>query len=143
MKKYFAFFCCALALCAFTGCDKEKEKSSVDASLLFGTWDCYKDYDGEDDFWDYDYGEGIDVYRYEFRTDGTGARCDDYSGDEWLPFTYTLSGDMLAIVDEREPDYVEYIRIESLTSSELVLAYDYEGEDGRNYTDLEYYKRMP
>ncbi len=143
MKKYFAFLGCALALCAFTGCDKEKEKGSVDASLLVGTWDCYKDYDGEDDFWDYDYGEGIDVYRYEFRTDGTGARCDDYSGDEWWPFTYTLSGDMLAIVDEREPDYVEYIRIESLTSSELVLAYDYEGEDGRNYTDLEYYKRMP
>ncbi len=37
---------------------------------------------------------------------------------------------------------MEYIRIDNLTSSELVLAYDYEGEDGRQYTDKEYYKRI-
>lgn len=142
MKRQFAFFCCALLLCAFTGCDKEDESSSADASLLVGRWECYKDYDGEDDCWDYEYGEGSDVCRYEFRADGTGAYRFDDLVDRWVRFTYALSGNVLAIVNEKEPDYEERIRIERLTSSELVLAYDYEGEDGRNCTDLEYFRRM-
>lgn len=49
---------------------------------------------------------------------------------------------MLSLVNEKEPDYIEYIRIDTLTSSELVLAYDYEGDDGKQYTDKEYFKRI-
>ena len=49
---------------------------------------------------------------------------------------------MLTMTDLKDPDYPKIIRIEKLTSSELVLAYDYEGEDGKTYTDKEYFKRI-
>lgn len=140
MKKFFAFLLCAAALATFAGCSDDDNEA--DLAQLIGKWECYKDYDGEYDEWDYDYGEGTDIYRLEFRADGTGAcRTNDYT-DIWIPFSYTLSGNMLAIASDRDPDYVEYIRIDTLTSSELVLAYDYEGDGGQHYTDKEYFKRM-
>ncbi len=146
MKKFLAFLFCAATLAGFAGCSDDDD-DEVDLAQLIGKWECYKDYDGEVDYWDYDYGEGINIYRYEFRADGTGARTHaDQNADQIylhdIPFTYTLSGNTLAIIDDREPDYTQYFRVEELTSSELVLASDYEGEDGRQYTDKEYYKRI-
>jgi len=140
MKKSFAFLFCAATLAGFAGCSDDDD-DKADLSQLIGKWECYKDYDGEYDIWNYEYGEGSDIYRYEFRTDGTGARRTDDRNDVWIPFAYALSGNVLAIVDQRYED-TEQIRIEKLTSSELILAYDYEGDDGRSCTDKEYFKRI-
>ncbi len=135
------FLLCAVTLANIAGCSDD-DKNEVTLAQLIGKWECYKDYDGEDNLWDYDYGEGVDIYRYEFRADGTGAYRDDDYNDVWTQFTYKLSGNMLSIVDEKEPDYIEYLRIDNLTSSELVLAYDYEGDNGKRCTDKEYFKRI-
>ncbi len=135
MKKFFAFLLCTATLAGFAGCSDDDDE--VDLAQLIGKWECYKDYDGEYDEWDDEYGEGVDLYLLEFRNDGTGACLDDihYTGT-WRQFTYSVNGNMLYW------DIDDKTRIEKLTSSELVLAYDYEGDDGRQYTDKEYYKRI-
>jgi len=141
MKRILFIFSVCMAALSWSGCSDDDD--SVNPSLLVGKWECYKDYDEEYDVWDDEYGEGIDVYRYIFREDGTGACRTDEHKDLWVELTYRLDGNMLAIVDEREPDYEERIRIESLTSTELVFAYDYVSEnDGRKYTDKEYFRRI-
>lgn len=43
---------------------------------------------------------------------------------------------------EEDEEYPSTGYIEKLTSDELVVASSYEGEDGRTYTDKEYFKRI-
>ena len=113
MKKIFAFLLCAVTFANIAGCsDDEDESILTSPDALVGKWECYKDYDGEFDVWDYDYGEGIDLYLYEFRADGTGAyRLDDYM-DVWIQFTYKLSGNMLSIVNEKAVSYTHLKKVE-------------------------------
>lgn len=63
MKKYLTLIFCSVAL-AWSGCSEND--APVNTANLTGKWECYKSYDAEYDEWDYDYGEGIDIYRLEF-----------------------------------------------------------------------------
>lgn len=143
MKRIFLFLCCAAAL-SWSGCSKDDDDNSVDLSQLVGTWELTKDYDGEYNKWDEEWGEEFGyIWTIEFRADGTAkthSEVPDYSSDR--EYTYTVASKMLTMTDLKDPDYPEIIRIDKLTASELVLAYDYEGEDGKTYTDKEYYKRV-
>ncbi len=135
MKKFLAFLLCAATLVGFASCSDD-EDDEVDLAQLIGKWECYKSYIGMDDEWNYDYGDGIDVYLLEFRADGTGACLDGVLYTEpWWQFTYSVSGNTLFW-------YIHETRIKKLTSSELILVYEYEGKNGRQYTDKEYYKRI-
>lgn len=132
---------CAV-LCAMTvaSCSSDDD-GPVDAASLVGRWELYKDYDGEADEWDDEYGEGIDLWIYEFCADGRCISTDGYRSETCL---YSVDGNTLVIYeqDPDEPD-ADRIRIEKLTAAELVLAYDYIGDfDGKHYTDREYYKRI-
>ena len=143
MKRIFLFLCCAAAL-SWSGCSKDNDDNTVDLTQLVGTWELTKDYDSEDDTWDEEWGAEFGyVSIIEFRGNGTVKTHyeeTDYSSDR--EYTYTIESNMLTITDPEDPDYPEIIRIEKLTASELVFAYDYEGEDGKTYTDKEYYKRI-
>ena len=101
-------------------------------------------YIGEYGKWDEEWGAEFGyILTIEFRADGTAKTHyeeTDYSSDR--EYTYTIESKMLTMTDLKDPDYPEIIRIEKLTSSELVLAYDYEAEDGKTCTDKEYYKRI-
>ena len=76
MKKYLTLIFCSVAL-AWSGCSEND--APVNTANLTGKWECYKSYDAEYDEWDYDYGEGIDIYRLEFRPDNTCHITDDSS----------------------------------------------------------------
>lgn len=137
MKKALLILFCATAF-IWGGCSDDDE-SAFDTANLIGKWECYKYYDEEYDEWDYEFGEGVDLFRLNFREDGICVITDDYSSDE---FHYKLEGKKILLYDSSHPDETEEIRINKLTASELVLAYDYIGDNGRNYTDKEYFKRI-
>ena len=133
MKKLIALLFCAALLGASAGCSDDKDEQ-INLSQLMGKWECYQDYDGEDDFMDTEYAEGVDLYLLIFRENGTGARLDGIRyTDPWKEFTYSVDGNIL----RWSIDMMPYI--EKLTSSELVLAYDY--GDG-SAPDKEYFRRI-
>ena len=136
MKKYLTLIFCSVAL-AWSGCSEND--APVNTANLTGKWECYKSYDAEYDEWDYDYGEGIDIYRLEFRPDNTCHITDDSSSADLL---YRLEGRTIILYEEAYPDEEEKIRINRLTPSELALAYDHTGDNRRKCTDLENYKRI-
>ena len=144
MKRFFAFLFCMVPL-VWSGCSKD-DQAPINASKLIGTWELTKDYDGEDDYWDYEYGEEFDyVFTMEFREDGTmTTRLETGHYTSRRNYVYTVKSNMLTMTDDYDPEYpeVEVARILKLTSTELVLAYDYRGDNGRTCTDKEYYKRI-
>ena len=141
MKRLIALICCATAL-AWSGCSDDKA-DTVNPENLIGRWTCYKDYDGEYGEWDDEYGEGIDLYALEFRADGTGAVLDGLRYDDpWEEFRYTVEGNVLTCYYAVAQDYAYGGRIDALSAGELVIAYDYQGVDGKSCTDLEYFRRM-
>lgn len=136
MKRFLLLLFCATALIV-SGCSKDDDNPPVDTANLIGKWELYKAY--EDGEWDDEFGEGIDIFRFEFRSDGVCRMTDD---DGTNDLRYRLEGTTLYIYEENEDPYdAEKARIEKLTASEQVLAYDYT-EDGHKYTDKEYYKRI-
>lgn len=143
MKRLFTLLLFAAAL-SWSGCTKDNNDNTIDPAQLVGTWELTKDYYAEYDEWDEEWGAEFGyILTIEFRADGTAKTHyeeTDYSSDR--EYTYTIESKMLTMTDLKDPDYPEIIRIEKLTSSELVLAYDYEGEDGKTCTDKEYYKRI-
>ena len=143
MKRLFTLLCCAAAL-SWSGCTKDNDDNTVDPAQLVGTWELTKDYYAEYDEWDEEWGAEFGYIRtIEFRADGTAkTHLDDQGYILDREYTYTIESKMLTMTDPEYPDHPEIYRIEKLTSSELVLAYDYEGEDGKTYTDKGYYKRI-
>lgn len=144
MKRFLILLLCA-AVFVLNSCSKDDDNPPIDTANLIGKWELYKDYDAYSDFWDYEYGEGIDFYQLEFRSGGVCIETDsDYYGNPRPSeeLRYKLESTALYIYEENEDPYdAEKARIEKLTASELVLAYDYT-KDGHKYTDKEYYKRI-
>ncbi len=146
MKKYLLMLCCAAVCAGFVGCSDDDE--GADVSLLLGRWSCYQDEYWEDGEWDVydDYGDGEGLFIMEFNADGTGGEFeglylsqlnDEYS---WDRFTYKLKGSQL-IVRLIDVGVEGEFRVEKITSSELVLVYQEEGE-GIKYTTRYYFHRM-
>ena len=119
---------CATALIV-SSCSKDDDNPPVDTANLIGKWELYKAY--EDGEWDNEFGEGIDIFRFEFRSDGVCRVTDD---DGTNDLRYRLEGTTLYIYQEQYPDDADKARIEKLTASELELAYD--------DNTKEYYKRI-
>ena len=137
---------CTTAL-MWSGCSKDDDgERGIDARDLIGKWELYMEYDADMDDWDDEFGEEAGcIVISEYHEDGSGFWTEsDYPSHELrcVPFTYKVDGNMLRLYyDDRGVEVVEEARIEKLTASELVLAYDYE-IDGKNYTDKGYYKRI-
>lgn len=79
--------------------------------------------------------------------DGTGTKktIETYQGqvDTYeYDFTYTVHGKTITMTYEEDEEYPSTGYIEQLTTDELIVASSYEGEDGRTYTDKEYFKRI-
>jgi len=143
MKKIYTILFCTAAL-AWGGCSDDD--NDIDLSQLVGKWELVKIHDGEYDEWDEEYGEAYGyISTNEFHADGTGKRkyLETYEGQTDVSehnFTYTVQGKTITIVDDDDESY-SYC-IEKLTGNELILTVDYEGEDGKRYTDKEYFKRI-
>ena len=147
MKRYLLLLFCATAL-ILCGCSKDDERGGgiIDARDLIGKWELYMEYDADYGEWDDEFGEEAGcIVINEYHEDGSGFWTEsDYPSHilRYVPFTYKVDGNMLRLYyDDRGVEEVEEARIEKLTASELVLAYDYE-IDGKNYTDKGYYKRI-
>ena len=147
MKKIIAMLCCAAAL-TWAGCSDDDDTDKVDMSLLTGKWEVTKQYDGELDRWYENFGEASGfVQTIELRTDGTGTEktIEIYQEQVYTyeyDFTYTVHGKTITMTYEEDEEYPSTGYIEKLTSDELVVASSYEGEDGRTYTDKEYFQRI-
>lgn len=145
MKKYLLMLCCAVVCAGFVGCSDDEE-GDVSVKSLVGRWSAYQEWDGEASYMDTEFGEGVDHYIGEFNADGTGGWFESPYLSEldnencWDRFTYTLEGSKLIL--RQGSDYVEECRVTKLTSSELVLAWDYRGDSGKNCTDKLYFRRM-
>ena len=117
----------------------------MDLARLVGTWETTKEYDQEYDEWYSEFGAEFGyISTKEFRADGTCAFREELVEDQRTYETnliYTVESNIVTFKEEGY-DYSESARIEKLTASELVLAYDYEGNDGRSYTDKVYLKRV-
>lgn len=117
----------------------------MDLARLVGTWEITKMYIGEYGEWDEEWGAEFGyILTREFRADGTCTFRVELVEDQYISetdFTYVVESNIITIT-EIDYDSSESARIEKLTASELVLAYDYEGDDGRSYTDKEYLKRV-
>ncbi len=134
--------CAAVCALAVISCSSDDD-GSIDAASLIGRWELYKEYDGDIDEWDYDFGEGIDLWITEFRADGSCIYYDD-NGMVEEKEKYKLDGNILTFYFEDPAEDGESCRIEKLTASELVLAYDYyiDETNGKHCTDREFYKRI-
>lgn len=120
----------------FAGCSTGKD-NDVDPEQLTGKWECYKTYCESYNEWDTEFGEGIDLWIFEFRDNGTGACLDgDLYTDPWEEITYSIDGQMLTVFYPSD-NYSETWRIDKLTSSELVLA-----QDEEDHWDIIYFKRI-
>lgn len=135
MKKLFTVLACALLLGAFTGCSKDDDHD-VDAALLVGSWQQTAVYDGEYDEWVAE----SDVL--VLNADGTGyqARSFSVTPSSYDRFTWRCEGD--TFVQDYGGGEVYYSTVETLNQTELVLAGEYEGEDGGRYTDRAFYERV-
>lgn len=117
----------------------------MDLARLVGTWEITKMYIGEYGEWDEEWGAEFGyILTIEFRADGTCTFRKELVEDQRTYETnliYTVESNIVTIKEEGY-DYSESARIAKLTANELVLAYDYVGDNGRSYTDKEYLKRV-
>ncbi len=144
MKKYLLMLCCAFVCAGFVGCSDDDD-SNVTVESLVGRWSAYQEWDGEDSYMDTEFGEGVNIYIGEFNADGTGRWLEGIFSsqlEETAEFTYKLEGSRLITQYPGEPDEPEVCRVAKLTSSELVLAWDYRDDSGKNCTDKLYFRRM-
>ena len=159
MKRLFTLFC-GIAMLAGAGCSKSNDNSNpnnggnggnedgdtptITVSQLIGTWEATKLYDGEFGIWFEEYGEQFGyVETLSFRTDGTGLlRTEETGANTWEEaFSYTVENNVITTRPTNGNENTVY-RVEKLTDSEMVLAIDYEGENGKPCTDKIYYKRI-
>lgn len=159
MKRLFTLFC-GIAMLAGAGCSKSNDNSNpnnggnggnedgdtptITVSQLIGTWEATKLYDGEFGIWFEEYGEQFGyVETLSFRADGTGLlRTEETGANTWEEaFSYTVENNVITTRPTNGNENTVY-RVEKLTDSEMVLAIDYEGENGKPCTDKIYYKRI-
>lgn len=145
MKRLFTALLCATALLWSAGCSDDDE--GIDAGQLTGSWEMTRQYDGEYDKWNEEFGLSYgQKYVIVFNGDGTGRETHtEVTGGhtyvDHMDFTYVVSGNRLRCVETAVDEPFE-ARIEKLTAQVLVLASDYTGEDGRRYTNRNYYERF-
>lgn len=149
MKKYLLMLCCAAVCAGFAGCsDNDDDGVAASVESLVGRWSCYQEEyweDGEFEVYD-EYGEGEDLCIMEFNADGTGGHFDGRYMSElddegrWRRFTYKLKEGSQLIT--RFNGNVDEIRVVEISSSELVLAYQYVDDEGIEYTEKRYYHRI-
>ena len=159
MKRLFTLFC-GIAMLAGAGCSKSNDNSNpnnggnggnedgdtptITVSQLIGTGEATKLYDGEFGIWFEEYGEQFGyVETLSFRTDGTGLlRTEETGANTWEEaFSYTVENNVITTRPTNGNENTVY-RVEKLTDTEMVLAIDYEGENGKPCTDKIYYKRI-
>lgn len=134
MKKLLTFFCCLTLTGLFAGCS-DKDDDRIDEGLLIGSWQQTAIYDGQTDKW---YSES-DVL--VLHADGTGYQALSFTTTYTDEFTWHCSGNTLVLDFGGMYEDISERRIETLTDTELILAQDYEDEDGRACTDREVYER--
>ena len=143
MKRILLFLCCAAAL-SWSGCTKDGDDNTVDLTQLVGTWEVTKLYDGEFGIWFEEYGVQFGyVETLLFRDNGTGMfQTEETGANTWEEaFSYTVENNVITTKPANGNESSVY-RVEKLTDSEMVLAIDYEGENGKPCTDKIYYKRI-
>lgn len=133
MKKFLKIFTCIALLGAFAGCSDDDD-DAIDQALLVGSWQETSVYDGQTDEW---YTESDVLVLYE---DGTGYQALSFTSKPDR-FNWHCEGNIL-VKDFGGPyeDISEAI-VEKVSDTELVLAQEYEGEDGRTYRDRALYER--
>lgn len=135
MKKLFTLIACIVLLGSFTACS-DKDDDRIDEGLLIGSWQQTAVYDGQTDEW---YPE-TDIL--VLNTDGTGYQALSFTTTYKDNFTWHCAGNTLVLDFGGKYADISERRVETLTNSELVLAQDYEDEDGRACTDRAVYERV-
>ncbi|MDE5578911.1 MAG: lipocalin family protein [Alistipes sp.] len=128
--KRFIFSMLAMAAIAFVGCDKEEENTTT--GTLIGTWEMTKSW-SQTDGWDTQFGAQWGyVLTVRFYENGSVVVTQiDSNGTETQRNTYQIVAGTLRITLPNGQTNVAVI--ESLTSTELILAYG---------DTKEYYKRI-
>ena len=134
MKKIYYFLMAAVAvMCVCSSCSKD-EDGDVDSKSIVGTWNLvleegYEIYDGEKEEWKETYG-GDESLIITFNADGTGSEVYRYEYiEDTDKFNWKLNGNKLSIKYAGDDD-VEELRVEKLTSTTLVVAYEWISSDG-------------
>ena len=110
------------------------ENGSTTAASIVGTWKCvkcegYEIYDGEKDEWEDVYGND-EYLEITFNADGTGREIYGEGDYEYTDkFNWTLSGNKLSVKYAGD-DEVESVKVESLTSKQLVTVWEWVSSDG-------------
>lgn len=136
MKKFSYLLMAAFAVVTVcSSCSKDDDEGGkVDSKSLVGTWSCvsqegYEIYDGEKDEWKDVYGND-EYLEITFNADGTGRELygeGDYEYTE--KFNWTLSGNKLSVKYAGD-DEIESVKVESLTSKQLVTVWEWVSSDG-------------
>ena len=162
-KNYWSLFVCLamlLSMFILTSCDKEepelpsnKKEKKDPSSTLIGTWKMvrnqgYEIYNGKKEEWDYAENEFDFVEKIVIKKDGTGSWISEeregfeYEEDEGdvEEFDYKLKGNMLTL-DYGSGDFDSF-KVTKLTSSELVIEYLLKKEDGNEFCEKFYFKKV-
>ncbi|WP_296008046.1 hypothetical protein [uncultured Alistipes sp.] len=128
--KRFIFSMLAMAAIAFVGCDKEEETSVT--GTLIGTWEMTKLW-SQSEGWDTEFGAQWGyVLTVRFYENGSAVATQiDSSGTQTQRTTYQMTAGTLRITLPNGQTNIAVI--ESLTATELILAYG---------DTKEYYKRI-
>lgn len=161
MKRFCTCLLLFTSILAWTGCSETDDAGGnkdnngdtpTDTSLLLGKWETYKEYYGDSGTWNEKFGadQGY-IATKEYRADGTcifGHEEIENSYVSTSEYRYSVEDDLITVKptdipdEELTPDMLEYARIDQLTADELVLAYDYEDENGQMIADKEYLRRI-
>ena len=134
MKKIYYFLMAAVAvMCVCSSCSKD-EDGDVDYKSIVGTWNLVSDegyeiYKGKKNEWKETYG-GAKSRIITFNADGTGSEVYRYEYiEDTGKFNWKLNGNKLSIKYAGHDDASER-RVEKLTSTTLVVAYEWFSSDG-------------
>ena len=135
MKKIYYFLMAAVAvMCVCSSCSKD-EDGDVDSKSIVGTWNLVSDegyeiYNGKKEEWKETYGG--DKYRIiTFNADGMGSEVYRYEYiEDTYKFNWKLNGNKLSIKYAGDDGVVAEWRVEKLTSTTLVVAYEWISSDG-------------
>ena len=120
-------------MCVCSSCNKDDD-GKIDSNSIVGTWKAVSDegyeiYDGEKDEWKDTYGDD-EYFTVTFNANGTGVTVDIYDGETYEDeFTWNLSGNNLSIKFAGQIEEVG--KVESLTSTTLVVVYEWVSSDGK------------
>ena len=128
--KRFIFSMLAMAAITFVGCDKEEETATT--GTLIGTWEMTKSW-SQSDGWDTEFGAQWGyILTVRFYENGSAVATQiDSSGTQTQRTTYQMTAGTLRITLPNGQTNIAVI--ESLTATELILAYG---------DTKEYYKRI-